>query len=115
MEIIIGRCSPCGRGARKLENVFGSFSTESTSACLKTPHTCPTASKCTGDVLRNSSQIAWASSAYQRPSSRFRPSITQRLLRHQGLTSSSFLSFVHPDARQSEVVAIRPPSLSLPP
>ena len=34
MEIIIGRCMPCGRGARKLEKVAGSFSMASTSSCF---------------------------------------------------------------------------------
>ena len=32
IEIIIGSWSPCGRGARWLENVSGSFSTASTSS-----------------------------------------------------------------------------------
>ena len=39
MEIIIGRCMPCGRGARKLEKVTGSFSMARTSSCFEMPQT----------------------------------------------------------------------------
>ena len=44
IEIIIGRGWPCGRGARRLENVAGAFSMASTSSYLAIPHTSAAAS-----------------------------------------------------------------------
>ena len=44
MEIIIGSGSPWGRGARRLENVLGSFSMASTSSYRAIPQTSATAS-----------------------------------------------------------------------